>query len=199
MESLYRFLAPPSRCGYLPAQRWQLEYEVVASITPAEYLERMRAGWRRFGDTLFHPQCPGCTACRSLRVLVDRFRPNRSQQRCRKLNEGTVRLQIGKPAVSREKLRLYDRYHAYQSDAKGWPQHPAKDAARRPVRHLLLLRPRRARPLAGHLERAQHPRPRRPPLRPARLPWLLRSRLPVDGVQDTLPAQPAPRRRRPVA
>jgi arginine-tRNA-protein transferase len=129
METLCCFVAPPSRCGYLPAQLWQLEYEVVADITPAEYMARMRAGWRRFGDTLFHPRCPACTACRSLRVLVDRFRPSRSQQRCRKLNEGAIRLEIGKPAVSRARLRLYDRYHAYQSDAKGWPQHPAKDAA----------------------------------------------------------------------
>lgn len=24
---------------------------------------------------------------------------------------------------------LYDRYHAFQADAKGWPLHPAKDAA----------------------------------------------------------------------
>src|SRR5205823_11558684 len=25
-------------------------------------------------------------------------------------------------------LALYDRYHAHQADAKGWPQHPARDA-----------------------------------------------------------------------
>lgn len=128
MESLFRFTAPLGPCGYLPDQAWQLEYECVGRITTAEYMARMKQGWRRFGDMLFHPQCPNCTACQSLRVLVERFRPNRSQRRVRKVNEGVVRLRIGQPSVSRAKLDLYDRYHAYQSDAKGWPLHPARDA-----------------------------------------------------------------------
>jgi arginine-tRNA-protein transferase len=129
MEALFRYLAPPSSCGYLPAETWQLEYEFVAALTPAEYMERMRAGWRRFGTALFHNHCPTCSACRSLRVLVERFRPDRSQRRCRKLNDPVVRLRIGEPSVSRAKLSLYDRYHAFQSEAKGWPQHPAKSTA----------------------------------------------------------------------
>jgi arginine-tRNA-protein transferase len=128
MESLFTYLAPPSPCGYLPEQTWQLEYDIVASLSPAEYLRRMQQGWRRFGDMLFRPRCPACAACQSLRVIVDRFRPNRSQRRARMANEGQVRVRIGSPSVSQTKLRLYDRYHAFQTDAKGWPQHPAKDA-----------------------------------------------------------------------
>src|SRR5262249_2976110 len=128
MESVFNYVAPPSTCGYLPDQIWQLEYEHVASITPAEYLERMRQGWRRFGHVLFRPRCRACNACRSLRVVVDRFRPDRSQRRARKLNEGVVRLEIRSPVVNRARLELYDRYHAYQTDLKGWPAHPAKDA-----------------------------------------------------------------------
>jgi arginine-tRNA-protein transferase len=38
-------------------------------------------------------------------------------------------LRIGTPSVTRAKLSLYDRYHAYQAQAKGWPEHPAKDAS----------------------------------------------------------------------
>ncbi len=128
MESLFRYVAPPSRCGYLPEQLWQLEYEQVATLSPAEYLERLRQGWRRFGTMLFRPRCRNCRACRSLRVVVDQFHADRSQRRACKTNEGVVDLRIGKPAVSRSKLTLYDRYHAHQSEAKGWPLHPAKDA-----------------------------------------------------------------------
>jgi leucyl-tRNA---protein transferase len=109
METLHRFIVAPSPCGYLPGERWRLEYELVADATAAEYLQRMLRGWRRFGATF--------------------FRPDRSQRRCRKANEGVVRLQIGVPSVTRAKLRLYDLYHAHQAEAKGWPQHPAKDAA----------------------------------------------------------------------
>ena len=128
MESVFRFLAPPSRCGYLPEQTWRLEYEQVASLSPAEYMQRMTQGWRRFGAMLFRPRCPRCTACHSLRVVVDRFRPDRSQRRARQANAGTVRLSIGIPSVTRAKLDLFDRYHAFQAGEKGWPMHDPKDA-----------------------------------------------------------------------
>lgn len=129
MESLFHYVAPPSTCGYLPGQRWSLEYEMVANISPAEYEARLEQGWRRFGAMLFQPHCPACQACQSLRVEVAQFRPNRSQRRARKMNDGAIELRIGAPKVSRARLELYDRFHAVQSDLKGWPQHPAKDAA----------------------------------------------------------------------
>jgi leucyl-tRNA---protein transferase len=129
MESLCRFVAPPTACGYLPEEQWQLEYEVVLELQPHEYMQRMLEGWRRFGDTLFRPRCSRCAACRSIRVLVDRFRPDRSQRRAWKANRDELRVTIGPPSVTRAKLNLYDRYHAAQADLKGWPQHPAKDPA----------------------------------------------------------------------
>lgn len=128
METLFHFVAPPSRCGYLPEQTWQLEYEQMAAIAPAEYMRRMNEGWRRFGDLLFRPQCPRCRACRPIRVAVEQFRPDRSQRRCRQKNDDAIRVRIGSPKVTRAKLDLYDRYHAFQTDAKGWPAHEPKDA-----------------------------------------------------------------------
>ncbi len=129
MESLFRYIAAPSACGYLADQQWSLEYEYVASLTSAEYLQRMLEGWRRFGYMLFRPACETCRACQSLRVCVERFRPDRSQTRARKANEGVVELRIGPPSVTKAKLSLYDRYHEFQAGHKGWPHHPAKDAA----------------------------------------------------------------------
>lgn len=129
MESVLHYLAPPSRCGYLSDQIWRLEYEHVLALTPAEYMQRLLQGWRRFGQVLFRPRCRICTACRSLRVLVEHFRPDRSQRRVAKSNREIVCLRIGPPSVSRAKLELYDRFHAFQAETKGWPQHPAEDAA----------------------------------------------------------------------
>ncbi len=129
MESLFRYIAAPSTCGYLPDRQWSLEYEYVGAMTSTEYLQRLLQGWRRFGCMLFRPACPTCRACQSLRVVADRFRPDRSQKRARQANAGTVELRIGKPATTKAKLALYDRYHAFQSGHKGWPQHPAKDMA----------------------------------------------------------------------
>jgi arginyl-tRNA--protein-N-Asp/Glu arginylyltransferase len=129
MESLFRYVAPPGPCGYLPDQRWSLEYEAFGVLSAAEYQERLLQGWRRFGAMLFRPRCRHCQACQSLRVIADRFRPNRSQRRARKITESQVLLVIGEPAVDRAKLSLYDRYHAYQTRFRHWPQHPARDAA----------------------------------------------------------------------
>jgi len=128
MESLFTFVSPPDRCGYLPDRQWQLRYEVVGRMAPDEYMRRMKQGWRRFGFSLFRPECPGCRACQSLRVDVPRFRPDRSQKRAWARNASDVRLAVGPPTVTDEKLRLYDRYHAFQSDFKGWPEHEPENS-----------------------------------------------------------------------
>jgi arginyl-tRNA--protein-N-Asp/Glu arginylyltransferase len=129
MEILYQFVAPPSPCSYLPDQEWSLQYQRVLSLSAEEYMRYLVEGWRRFGTMLFRPRCPACNACRTLRVPVERFKPNRSQRRAWKRNCGDVALQIREPGVSATKLSLYDRFHRFQTEKKGWPEYPAKDAA----------------------------------------------------------------------
>jgi len=128
MESLFTFTADPGPCEYLPDRDWSLHYEVFGQLTAAEYGERLKAGWRRFGFSLFRPACPGCTMCRSLRVPVATFRPDRSQRRAAAANSGDVQLVVGAPSVSRAKLDLYDRFHRFQHDTKGWPGHAPQTA-----------------------------------------------------------------------
>ena len=98
----------------------RMEYERVVELTAVEYAERMIAGWRRFGHTLFRPRCSSCQACRSLRVEVVKFRPKRSQRRVRKMNEGAVALEIGEPRISWSRLDLYRRFHAERAERRGW-------------------------------------------------------------------------------
>jgi arginine-tRNA-protein transferase len=129
MQTLFTFVSPPDQCGYLPDRRWQLRYEVVGELTPTEYASRMRAGWRRFGHSLFKPECPNCRQCRSIRVDVARFRPGASQRRVLRKNEGDVRVAVGPPAVSADKLALYDKYHRFQAAHKGWPEHGSESAS----------------------------------------------------------------------
>jgi leucyl-tRNA---protein transferase len=129
MELLFEYLTPPSRCSYLPDRLSRTAYEIVGALTPVEYAARMRAGWRRFGHMMFRPQCGSCTACQSIRLAPHTFRPNRSQRRCHTANTGQVRLVIGKPSVTDEKLNLYDRFHWFQSENVGWTDHGSKDAS----------------------------------------------------------------------
>ena len=127
MQSLFTFVSPPGPCGYLPDREWQLRYEVVGALTREEYQARLLAGWRRFGHSLFRPECVGCRACQSIRVCVPEFAPNRSQRRAIAAN-ADVRIEVGEPCVTDEKLRLYDRFHAFQAGFKHWPEHAREDA-----------------------------------------------------------------------
>ncbi len=120
METLVRWTDPPAPCDYQPDHICRRENLFVAKLDADEYMEYLLAGWRRFGHTLFRQRCSGRDACRSLRVDVARFRPDRTQRRTRKANEGTVRLRIGPPAVTTEKLALFDRFHADRSETRGW-------------------------------------------------------------------------------
>jgi leucyl-tRNA---protein transferase len=122
MKSLMTFTSPPEPCAYLPDQTWQFNYHVVKELSAAEYMDEMKAGWRRFGHAIFRPACPSCRMCQSLRVPVATFQPNRSQRRAWKANDGVVRLVIGRPSYSHEKRALRDRFQAFQHDAKGWPR-----------------------------------------------------------------------------
>jgi arginine-tRNA-protein transferase len=128
MESIFRFTTPEYSCTYLPEQRARMEYEIVRELSPREYADRMKQGWRRFGFSMFHPVCASCRKCQSLRIPLTTFRPNRSQRRAWKAN-ADVELRIGSPAVTEAKLHLYDRFHEFQTDSKGWPDHGPKDRA----------------------------------------------------------------------
>jgi leucyl-tRNA---protein transferase len=124
--ALHQLTTPPSVCEYLPDQEWSLHYVFVRRASAEEYQARLQAGWRRFGRAFFHPVCSDCQACQSLRVLVGAFNADRSQRRARQANSD-VTLVIGEPEVTAEKLRLYDRFHAYQTADKGWPAQDPKE------------------------------------------------------------------------
>lgn len=121
MLSVYRFKTPPSQCQYLADRNWQLEYEIVAMLSAKEYEQKINQGWRKFGSALFRPQCHGCTACESLRVLVNEFKPNRNQRRVTKANQETE-LRIVNPSLTKEKIELYIRHHEHHTETKGWPK-----------------------------------------------------------------------------
>jgi arginine-tRNA-protein transferase len=121
VESRFTFVSKPARCEYLPDRDWQLQYEVVARMEPVEYLERLEAGWRRFGYALFRPVCTTCTMCQSIRVPVAEFEPHRTQRRVWRANAAALELRIGAPAVQPETLDLYLRFHRFQHRQKGWP------------------------------------------------------------------------------
>jgi arginine-tRNA-protein transferase len=122
VESYLRYVGPCHRCAYLSDRYARIENEYVIRMTADEYVERLFRGWRRFGKGLFRPRCSSCSECRSLRIDAAQFRPDRSQRRNRQMNEGVVRLRIGRPSFTPAKLELYDRYHQFMAQTKDWPE-----------------------------------------------------------------------------
>jgi leucyl-tRNA---protein transferase len=122
MKTLFVFQSPPGPCSYLPERESSMRYEMVAAISADEYETRMNLGWRRFGKTLFRPDCPSCQGCIPLRVDVAKFEPSTSLRRVRRLAEPKLTLEIVEPSATHEKLDLYHQFHDFQAGFKDWPE-----------------------------------------------------------------------------
>lgn len=67
-------------------------------------------GFRRAGEIVYRPQCPGCSACVPSRIDVVRFRPQRRHRRVLAANAGLSEHIHAARGESREHQDLYDRY-----------------------------------------------------------------------------------------
>jgi arginine-tRNA-protein transferase len=104
---------PAHPCPYLPGRVEVLRAFRTDSLPPLVYHEFLNSAFRRSGDVIYQPACPGCRACLSLRIHTADFTPNRTQRRCAKRNSD-LQVTVQKPQVSDEKYRLYQRYHSYR-------------------------------------------------------------------------------------
>jgi len=66
-------------------------------------------GFRRSGDVVYRPHCAQCNACVSVRIPVDRYRPNRSQKRTLKRNQD-LEIRATPARFDDQHFELYMRY-----------------------------------------------------------------------------------------
>lgn len=100
----------PETCPYREGQIARLPLRMpMTAVRPEVFDLLLEEGDRRTGRMLYRTNCPACTSCHPLRVPVDRFEPTRSQRRVLK-NNPDVELRVGKPALTRERLRMYNRH-----------------------------------------------------------------------------------------
>ena len=118
-QELVRIIEPPRECSYLPSETASLEYRVLFGVDEAQYEQLLSRGWRRFGTHFFRPACANCVKCRSIRIDVAAFEPDKSQRRCERRNQG-IRVELGRPTVTKSHLDLYAAYHRSMHDEKGW-------------------------------------------------------------------------------
>lgn len=120
METILRSTEPVSPCSYVAEHLCLREYHYVSKIAPDEYMALLLGGWRRFGYMLFRQNCLGPDGCRSLRIDAAGFKAARSHRRAHKANAGIVRLRIGTPAITPEKVAVFERFQADRSETRGW-------------------------------------------------------------------------------
>ena len=74
-------------CSYLPHEEERLLIVVDERLQNNQsYSMLMMEGFRRSGNKSYRPYCLSCNKCQSVRVLVDQFKPSRSQKRSLKRN-----------------------------------------------------------------------------------------------------------------
>jgi arginyl-tRNA--protein-N-Asp/Glu arginylyltransferase len=120
MQELLRFVEEPRRCSYLPWETASLEVRGIASMSPEEQAELLARGYRRFGWQVFRPACRACSKCRSVRISVQHFSPSGSERRVLRKNAG-IRAELHRLFVSKEHVDLYNAYHRFMHQNRGWP------------------------------------------------------------------------------
>ncbi|MEI9992065.1 MAG: arginyltransferase [Rhizomicrobium sp.] len=104
------FLTPGGPCPYLPGR---IERKVFARLsgTFAQPLSEAltHSGFRRSQSIAYRPACEGCSACVSVRILVNAFEISRSFRRVEKHNADLVRSEVVAEAT-REQFALLRTY-----------------------------------------------------------------------------------------
>jgi arginine-tRNA-protein transferase len=102
-----------------------MEYKYIENATMELNQALVERGWRRFGHYYSRPQCHNCTSCLSLRIDVKNYEFSRSAKRAFKKAEG-LRYVIQSPTISNEHLELYDKYHRFMEQKRGWQYYNLK-------------------------------------------------------------------------
>lgn len=82
IQKLQFYVTTPYTCGYIAKKRAQSLIATPYSIVNADvYGQLIQQGFRRSGKFTYRPHCESCHACVPVRLLLNRFKPTRSQKR----------------------------------------------------------------------------------------------------------------------
>lgn len=111
LKTLQLYATANYPCSYLDGQIARSQVATPAHlIDTAGYSALMRHGFRRSGLFYYRPHCDQCQACRSLRLPVAEFQPDRSQKRAWAQHRQLIATVCNTPFFSPEHFALYQRY-----------------------------------------------------------------------------------------
>ena len=113
------FTEEDKQCSYFDDRMCDISYKYMEHCTSSEQYEMLQRGWRRFGNMHFVPVCKDCNECKTIRIDVRKFKFSKSQRRVLSKNKNTT-VYLRKPSVTLEHIELFNKYHKYMEDKKGW-------------------------------------------------------------------------------
>jgi arginyl-tRNA--protein-N-Asp/Glu arginylyltransferase len=109
-EELRFFATAPRPCSYLPGRSAISVFaDPDARFSMPVYNQLAEFGFRRSGNDLYVPACPGCSECVPVRVPVSEFKRSRNQQRVWQRNRD-LDWEIHDPAFAPQLFPLYRDY-----------------------------------------------------------------------------------------
>ena len=104
------YITSPQPCPYLPGRRERKVFTHLSDSKPAAVIDHLlRTGFRRSQNIAYTPYCEGCSACVSVRVLVDEFQPGRTMRRTLEANHDIIAQRMP-PVPTEEQYALFRDY-----------------------------------------------------------------------------------------
>jgi arginyl-tRNA--protein-N-Asp/Glu arginylyltransferase len=104
------FMTNASPCPYLPGRMERKVFTELTGQHAGELNDALgRIGFRRSQNVAYRPSCADCSACVSVRIVNNEFRPNATQRRLLKRNQDLVATAC-KPWSTAEQFALLQKY-----------------------------------------------------------------------------------------
>ena len=120
-QKVSEFLEENRPCAYFDDRLSDIRYKFINNCDEKTYYKMIERGWRRFGNIHFVPECKSCFDCKTIRIDVNKFKFSKSHKRVLRKNRD-ISICVQKPTISVEHLNLFNKYHQYMKNKKGWSE-----------------------------------------------------------------------------